>query len=266
MKNVKYVCVAAVLLCFGFASAVLETFDVYPNGGSGWSGDWGVGGTVSTVGILSDSPINDAGSYLGYQTTATGGNSVYRDFAGSIGSGAYTLTMDIRVDSLGTFYQGTDLSDRLQIYADTGSATGDMGTNTGWCIMASPNYKTPAGQPSGNWMVYNGRKNNAWSSSYMVNSGIAVVEGGVYTLTITVDPANLSYDISIDNGTTVFTAADMGYRTGSTAAADRLVFANKMRAAATGTTLSYDSIQIVPEPATLVLLGFGALSVFSRKK
>ena len=227
---------------------ISEPFDTYPDGGTGWNESWGMAsGTVNSVALGSDLPINGGGSYLTYRTIAAGTNGVYRDFAGDIGSAAYTLAFDVRIDALGAFYQGADLSDRIQVYGETGTGTSDAGANASFLVMASPNFKTPAGQPSGNWQVYNGIKTGAWSSNYMVNSGIPVVDGGVYSFTITVHPATLSYDVTIENGTSVFTRAGLGFRTGSTAPSDRLVFSNKIRLtgpAGNQLKVSYDSIRI----------------------
>lgn len=226
---------------------ISEPFDTYPDGGTGWSGNWAQAtASVQTAAMGSSSPVSGGGSYLTYRTNAAGTNGNYRDFAAAAAGLPHTVVMHVRVDSLGVFWDGTNLSDRLQIYGETGSGTSDAGTGAAWLIMASPNFKTPAGAPSGNWQVYNGARNGAWSSNYMVNSGIPVMEGGVYTLRVTVYPATQSYDVEISEGTNVFTRADLGFRTGNTTAPDRLVLSNKIRATGSGNQLglSYDSIRI----------------------
>ena len=238
---------------------ISDPFAIYPDGGTGWSGNWAVTlPTATHVALSSESPIKDGGSYLTYQTIATGLNGMYRDFAGNIGSGAYTLTLNVRIDDLDAFWDGTNLSDRIQIRGETGTGSTDASASTSFLVMASPNYKMPAGSPSGNWQVYNGRKDGTWSSGLMADSGIPVVEGGVYSFVLAVHPESLSYDVTIDDGTTVFTRTNLGFRTGGTELSDRLVFSNKLRATGGGNQIkvSYDSIRIFtggaahdPQPA-----------------
>ena len=267
----------ALMCVVGTMNAALETFDTYPGGGTGWSGNWTTSG-ANTVAWSDASPLTaDSGGYLTYRTdpTATANaNGIGRDFAGVIGSAAYTLTVTVRVDSLGTFYQGNSLTnDRLQIRADVGSGTNDAGANSAWLIMASPNF---LGAAKTNWHVYDGSVASSLHGFARVNfvdSGIAVVEGGVYTFTIKVDPTTRLYDTTITDGTNVGVVNGAEFRATSSAPADLLVFSNKLRVVptsglvnSTSVQLSYDSIQIVPEPATLTLLGFGALVALYRRK
>ena len=265
MKKVKEfgcVVVAAVLYVVGVAGAVVisEPFDVYPGGGTNWSGEWGVQGTVShTISLSSVSPFKgDSGSYLNYRTTATGLNGVGRDFAGSLGSGTYTLTLNVRIDDIGTFFAGNSLSnDRIQIRGETGSGSTDHGASGAWLIMATP------GTDHDNWYVYDGTNSPGnFVKANFEDSGIAVVEGKVYSFTVTVHPETLTYDATISDGTTVYTNTDATFRTTSTAPADRLVFSNRTRTIPSGSLpdstpieVSYDSIHIFapgahdPQPA-----------------
>lgn len=269
-RKLKGVVVAALLCVAGVTNAALEPFEVYPGGGADWSGSWGAQGAgFHTVALGSGSPLKEGdGSYLTYETLTTGLNGVGRDFAGSMGSGAYTLTLNVRVDELGTFFGGNSISnDRIQIRGETGSGSTDHGASGAWLIMASP------GTDHDNWYVYDAHGDYGFAKGNFEDSGIAVVEGGVYSFTIKVNPETLTYDATISNGTTVYTNTGAQFRTTSTTPADRLVFANRIRAIPSGTLpnsapikLSYDSIQIVPEPTSLILLGLGALTAFCRRK
>lgn len=244
MRSLSFTWVALGALCclsaITSAAFIGDPFDVYADGGTGWSSNWGSNPAISSVAIADTSPINGGGSYLTYRTLVTGGNAVYRDFMGPISTGVHTVKLDVRVDTLNNFFGGTDLSDRIQIFGDAGSATGDLGSNTTWAIMASPNTALD------NWYFYDGRQTGAWSSSYLLNTGIPVVDGGVYSITVTVYPATLTYDATIVYGTTTFTRAGLRFRAGPTIQpSDRICFANKIRPV--GTTelqLSYDSVRI----------------------
>lgn len=248
--RIKYL--GLVLLCLaGIAGAVMisEPFDVFPNGGNDWSGDWGQATgseTIQTVALSSDSDLEGGdGSYMTYRTNTTGSaTGVYRDFAGAVGSGIYTMVFNVRMDDLGDFYGGNSLTgERIQLRTETSTGTTSHGTNGGWLIMASP------GLSNDNWYVYEGNVEafpNGFNRANFVDSGIPVVEGKVYTMMVTAYPATRTYDVTIDDGTTIFTYTGAEYRSISTNPADRLVFSNNMRAGVPAIQMAVDSIHIFP--------------------
>ena len=268
-KSKEIVIVMGALLCVvGIANAAVisELFDAFPGGGTGWSGNWTESGT-HTISLSDVSPLKgDGGSYLTYRTAPTAianANGMGRDFAGSIGSGSYTLTFNVRMDDLGTFYQGNSLTnDRIQLRADTSSGSDDAGANSAWLIMASPNFLAPN---KTNWHVYDGSVASSlhgFARANFVNTGIPVAAGRVYTMMVTVYPATRTYDVSIDDGITIGVVKGMEFRSTSTAPADRLVFSNKLRVVPTSglpdsapVQMSVDSIHIFasgvhdPQPA-----------------
>lgn len=244
-KTIGCVIAAAVVCLVGITNAayVSEPFDAHPDGGTNWTANWGeTSATLHSISLGSESPIKDGGSYLVYRTTVNGTNSVYRDFDPSIAEGVFTVKMNVRVDELGNYFAGPDISDRIQVFGETTNASGDLGTYSSWGIMST------ATTANDNWYVYNGDKTGKWSSGYLKDSGIPIVAGGVYSFTITAYPATLSFDATISDGTTVFTRLNNGYRGGPTLnPSDRICFGNKIRAASVGGTplqLSYDSIRI----------------------
>ena len=247
-KKFKCVVAAALLCAVGVASAayVSDPFGAFPGGGTNWTADWADSSlTLHTVSLGNDSPIKDGGSYLVYRTltgATVGSNGLARDFETSIAEGIHTIKLNVRVDEFGNFFAGPDISDRMQIFGDSATQIGDQGTYSTWTVMAVPTTTND------NWYVYDGIRTGKWSSSYLKDSTIAIVPGGVYSFTIKAYPATLSYDVTISDGTKVFTKNNCGYRAGPALnPGDRLCFGNKVRLAANGGSdlqLSYDSIRI----------------------
>lgn len=250
MKSSKWFLLG--LLCMaGLCSAefVTEPFDDFPTGGTGWSSDWlinPVSPALNSISIGSGSAINNGGNYLVYRTLVTGRNGVYRDFSESLARENHTIKFDIRVDTLGDFFGVTSLNDRIQIHGDTGNGADDMSSSSSWVIMATPNTALD------NWYVYNGAQTGAYSASHLLNTGIPVVEGGVYSFTIDVHPSTLTYDAEIKYGTSVFSQKGLKFRAGPAPVnpPNRIVLANKIKpVGGTELQLSYDSIRIFPAGA-----------------
>lgn len=276
LVTLKCMMMAALLCMTGIAGALVsDPFDAYPGGGTEWGGvlpEWTQAGTtaVQTVGIADTNPLTaDGGSYLTYTTNTTGTTGLARDFAGTIGDSAYTATFTVRIDSLGTFFAGSSLTnDRLQLRGETSNSatTGitSQSASGAWFFTASP------GLDADNWYVYDGGVAGyvgGYNRLNFMDSGIAVVEGGVYTFTVKVtDLASNLYDATITDGTTTFTYTGARYRTASASPADRIVFSNNIRTGSLPIQMSIDSIQIVPEPASLALLALGSLTLLNRRK
>ncbi|MCE5186762.1 MAG: hypothetical protein LLF76_11625 [Planctomycetaceae bacterium] len=243
-----------VLLCTaGLAAAmtVTEPFDAFPDGGTNWTSAWTEASpSRHTLSLGTTDPIMNGGSYLVYRTltgTDIGSNGLGRDFDTTIGEVVHTVKLNVRVDEFGNFFAGPDISDRMQIYGDASDASGDMGTYATWCVM------TTATVANDNWYYYNGIKTGKWSSSYLKDTGLAIVPGGVYGITVRVYPQTLSYDLTMDDGTATFTRLNNGFR-GNMAVGDRIGFGNKVRSATANPPgsdiqLSYDSILVFPNGA-----------------
>lgn len=260
MRRSKWLLLGALCCVVGIASAtyVWEPFEVYPTGGGeNWTSDWAeLGSTLHTISVANTSPIKGGGSYLVYRTmtgATVGANGTGRDFDTTIGEVIHTVKLNVRVDEFGAFFDGPDIADRMQIYGDASNASGDMGTYCTWCVM------TTATVTNNNWYVYDGIKTGKWSSGYLKDTGLPIVPGGVYSITVKVYPQTLSYDLVMDNGATTFTKLNAGFR-GVLPVGDRIGFGNKVRletATPPGSDiqLSYDSIRVfangayAPQPA-----------------
>lgn len=229
---------------------VWEPFDIFPDGGDNWTSNWVQYSPARHIlSIDTAFPIKDGGSYLTYRTLASaavGINGVNRDFDPSFCEGVHTIKLNVRVDEFGAFFEGPDISDRMQIYGNTASSTGDVGANTTWCVMTTATVKKK------NWHVYDGMKDGRWSTSYLKDTGLAVVPGGLYSIMVKVYPETLSYDLTMDDGTSSFTRLNNGFRTGSLDPSKKFCLGNKVRSASNGGSdcqLSYDSICIFPNGA-----------------
>lgn len=250
----------------GIAAAgyVWEPFDSYnPADGTNWTSGWTeTAPTSHTLTINNSAPIKNGDNYLVYRAmpgtgTSTVANGTGRDFDSRIAEGIHTVQMNVRVDEFGDFFAGPDISDRMQIYGDASNASGDYGNYGTWCLM------TTATVANDNWYVYNGDRTNKWSSGYLKDTGVPIVPGGVYSLTVKVYPEILSYDLTVSNGTITFTRLNNGFR-GPGKLSDRIGFGNKVRVVSKGGTdvqLSYDSIRVFANGAYEPTPANGAVDV-----
>lgn len=256
----------------------VESVDQYPGiPGDGWATAWQTNTASSSagtslVGFVDESaPMNGGGKYL--STFLTGGSGVskgvqqrqYSTFDDVDILEPHTVSFELRLDSdTSTLTANTDY-----FQAFDRPFTSDFGANGSWLIRASG--ASVNGIPALNWMFYNGGKDGgAFNTANFVDSGISLVTGLVYHFVINIDPVNLEYTVSINDGPA---SAPMGFRANTPANLGSLNFGGQVSDASEVLAYSLDSVDVapvaVPEPSTIALslcAGVAGLGVVRRRR
>ncbi|HSI34485.1 MAG: PEP-CTERM sorting domain-containing protein [Phycisphaerae bacterium] len=234
--------------------------------GSGWQTAWSSAGTTTGTGVVNTSPLGGGGNYLQVvDNTTTTPAYIRRQYAtsGDVDiAQPYRVSLRYRFD--GTMAEFTDFNDRLAIFGDTGAVTSSATSNTWLLGVAGGNTGAGAGQSvfAGRWYMFDNNGSNAFATSNMVDTGLTLVGGREYAITVDVDPTTGTYDATIDDGVNpAFTANDLTFRRGAGASAASWFHVSGNATAATdNSAFSLDGVVIsaVPEPSTAALLVIGA--------
>lgn len=194
--------------------------------GNGWNTAWqtkvndadyaSITPTVVTSSDLGYNPIKaGTGNYL--QMVAQGGTNASSSNPGQAGVGRdygcinangidwtkkHTVSFTVRIDEdLSTF---TGFYDRYQ-FVDAPAVAASTGSSCTWEICAFGNTGTGITEDMvRQWVFIDG------SSTY-VDSNIDLTAGGVYDFTVVIDPSDKTYDVSVSNGATTASFADLAW-------------------------------------------------------
>jgi hypothetical protein len=235
-------------------TGIIETFDSgFPGspGQNGWSDAWNYTAMNAPV-ISNSSPINGGGNYLVFTQTIAGDSALRRSYLGKLSAtNDQTVRLNLRVDTMSNFATASD----YVTVTDGTASIGGSSSESSFIIRAYG--ASPGGtMPGITWALYNGGKNRGgYNAANWVNSGMSLVAGKVYAFAIALHPAQLSYDVTISDGTSSVTKTNLGFRDNAFALPDTLVF--NARIASTNNTLAVavDSIAVAPRPVPPPLLG-----------
>lgn len=252
--------------------------------GQGWQAGWltNISNTNVTQTVTNTAPLNGGGNYLSMSSTtsgtgssATGWNRQYGGSGGGVSlSAAHTISWSFRVDEdaaslTSNFTQGTD---RYQFFG-TGASSNTTTTANEWFVFSSGATPATAGGnfAAGKWEFYSGgASSTAFDQGTIVDSGISMVSGTTYFFTITTDPTTRTYVGTVSDGVNSFTTGTLNWRnTSANPTASGGYFVTSLTSSAPGEirSASLDSISIVPEPSSsLLLLGTAALLGTRRKR
>jgi hypothetical protein len=213
--------------------------------GSGWLGPWTttVAGCTFNNTVATSSPLGGGGNYLSAALTA---GTAAQSYPGTVGrkfdptvvstTAGYTVSYKIRMDSAMTIE-----SDALIIFGDVGTGfVSNTGATNTWLISGYYNGGTPV------WSFFNG--NGAGTSTRTVTT-MPLTVGTVYTMTIHVDPVGKSWTLLIDNGSTQYQSATLGFRNAATSGSGNTLYFGANVRNTTGTLgYSLDSLTLTPDP------------------
>lgn len=261
-----------------FAGIATDSFDTgtYPATGSGnWIGDWQ---TDSPDASITDALMNTSaltggsGNYLNAVVTADNSSSnnigaVARQLDDD-GTGINTISFLFRVDELPDNWgngsdNATSRNNRFQIFSADILAAG-TGSQAGWIIFGADS----AFGLNNEWGFHDGGKNGNFNTSF-IPSGISINVGDTYAFTVTDDRDNSEYQVTVDNlddAAPGYTSGVLGYRANSVSADPYLHFASSLRGVSGDTTgFSLEDVNVIPEPASLALIGLGGLVMIRRR-
>lgn len=188
--------------------------------GSGWLGGWHELDSSSNFSnsVLSSVPLSGGGNYLSATlnysgTSTTGLGAIGRKFDPLVVShtAPYTVSFKLRLEN--PLLNG---SDRVLIFGDV-SASYIFSTGAGNTFTIAGDYN--GGSPI--WNVFNGNKAGGGT---LTSTGMAMTPGTVYSFVVTVNPVDRSWTVTIDNGTTQYASATLGFRAGPSANGGNTVY------------------------------------------
>lgn len=260
--------------------------DTFPGmGGNGWVGPWSVvNGTnvVYTGSVASTNPLNASPNYLSVRNagtgTAAGSAVVTRAFTTNAEVNPalpHRVAFQFRFDGNMTDFNG-QFADRINLFADPGNTT-TTATSNSWMmgVAAAGNGSANTIPAANTWFFFDAGNESSnpqgFTGSNLVNTGVPLTPGTVYSFTVDVYPALSKYDATISNGTQSFTGTDLQFRNLKTAAADapdNLYFGIQSSANTDNHAFSVDALSItaIPEPGSLALFGIAGLTLLRRRR
>ncbi|AHF90170.1 hypothetical protein OPIT5_07965 [Opitutaceae bacterium TAV5] len=224
--------------------------------GEGWKTAWSTSQTNATV-----TPVIGANDWLTISVTAgpasarrSSLNRAYYSGASAVidVTRAYTVSFSLTFDDLTGF---TSSADYIGIFDSPSQQTGVAvgGTTNSWAFQITGNSKT---------IQWNNGNRDGGSAAF-VSSGITVETGKVYTFTVDVDPATLSYTASITtdgNPVSTVTSTSLGFRSAATSLGDtgRYFHLNTLMDGPTDSwsySLGGVTLSQIPEPRAAAFLG-----------
>jgi hypothetical protein len=280
------VCLAAFLAAAPSSAETIADFvngtDSLPDGylgiaGNGWAGPWVEGKSTSgaptvITSVPTTNPLNvTQPQYLNVQVTGTTSGAKFastgRDYKGT---GGVDVTLPHAIDfkyrvneTLASSTTFTSIDDRYQLFDSTVTSVGATASWFIGCYGGAGSYIDST--MVGRWVVYDGGGHDTPVDTGMllsrqVNTGITVTTGTIYDFHVEVDPATYTYDVTISSGgTELYDSTDLyenglGWRTSAGAVAGVVRFLGNVTTTADTRDFSVDSIRIVPEPATLLMV------------
>jgi hypothetical protein len=275
---------AAIVADFEGAATSADSFPGVA--GNGWTSAWSLanGTNVAYAGTVANTtPLNASPNYLSVSNTGTGiaaGTAVVRRTFGTPGDAdpaqPHRVAFKFRFDGNMADFSGT-FNDRINLFADPSGVTTTAPSNAWMIGVAAASNGTANVIPAPNtWFFFdagNESTANAFTGNNLVNTGITLSSGTVYSFTVDVNPALGKYDATISNGTQSFTGTDLQFRNGkaSTATADvpdTLHFGIQSSATTDNHAFSLDALTItaIPEPGSLAFLGLTSLALATRRR
>ncbi len=244
--------------------------------GDGWTTPWSTNGRNSnTTAIVTTTPLTTGGgNYLGFVDDSSNTSITARRAYGS-GNGVdisqnYRISFNYRFD--GSVAQFADFGDRIALLGDTASVNGTTSTNT-WIVgVAASNTGSQANQSvfPGNWYFFDNNGDSDFATKNMYDTGLAMVAGTVYQITVDVNPLAGTYGASVSDGTSTVSQGGLTFRRGASSIASAtehyINFGGTNSSASDNGSFSVDNILIVPEPSVVLLAALGGLFLLRRQR
>jgi hypothetical protein len=259
----------------------------YGAAGGGWLGAWGKSadaGVTVTASVVLTNPLSGGGNHLGASNTGAANNGVVSRQYGSVNGDVqlnqtHVISWDYRIDepNLNNF---TASKDRYQFFERQSGAATNTDSQCDWIIAtygADP-LGPAAGFAARHWLLFDGSlTTNTFAAGVWIDTGITIAPGTVYHFAVTTNPAAKTWSAAITSNTgDNFTSGLEHYRdyagsgvgnTPVTAAGGFLEFGAQADSASDTRAYSVDTVFVAaPEPASILLLGFGGLLVLSRRR
>jgi len=232
--------------------------------GDGWKSPW-VENQILTSGdsllatnlVSNANPIAGGGNYLGSSVTTSvsaGASASYatsRDFSDGIDlSIPYRIEFTVRIDE--DVSLGFDEYHDRYVLCDGDATTAGTSSVNSWSILAhgAAGAAAHAGVV-GHWAFYNGSNNGTYlgtDPARLLDTGIAVITGSVYSFTVTVDPNQKTWSGTVSDGIDTYSQSDMGWRTSASLGKPYLVFGTKADAGDETRAWSIDAVTITQVP------------------
>jgi len=258
MKMIRFFILALVLGVAQSNSAqaqlpASDTFDVLPNGGTGWAADWSEQGPTLTPTLSSASElVAGSGSYL---TLAIESNSAYtRDYSPTTPTDEHTISFLFRVDA----YDDDATGDPSRAFKSYGGASvnGLSGGSTWAVYLQNDTFHYFDGDGNGDFagaQVDSGVAFNGTGTTSATSNDI----GDVFEVTIVnrIGAGSLTlgqYDLTVDNltdGTNVLALTDLNFRRNAEPVGTFLNVGGR----GTGHSISIDDVSVTTAEVPFVL-------------